>query len=100
MSNSLSVFAPFDRHVITDVKLNSASDAERALESAHRLSRDRARWLPTWERIAILEKAHGLIASRKEALVKKAAEEGGKPWADSKERSTAAFRALKSRSKA
>lgn len=55
-----------------------------ALEKAHSLFSDQSKWLPAWQRIEILEKVVALMNTSIEALTNMAAEEGGKPYADSK----------------
>ena len=57
---------------------------DRALANAHALFRDRDRWLPSDERIAILDRTGELMAGLEEELALEAAREGGKPLTDSK----------------
>lgn len=76
------VTAPFDGSVIAKVETGGLGHVATALATAHRLYRDRAGWLPVHERVAILEKAAGLMSERREALARDAAAEGGKPWND------------------
>ncbi len=81
---SLEVKRPFDGTLIKEIPLNDASDVENALQLAHGLFLDRAQWLPAWQRIAILEKVVRIMGDQVEELTHVAAEEGGKPWADSR----------------
>jgi acyl-CoA reductase-like NAD-dependent aldehyde dehydrogenase len=81
---SLEVKRPFDGTLIKEIPLNDASDVENALQLAHGLFLDRAQWLPAWQRIAILEKVARIMGEQVEELTHVAAEEGGKPWADSR----------------
>jgi acyl-CoA reductase-like NAD-dependent aldehyde dehydrogenase len=82
--NSLEITRPFDGSLIKKIPLNDANDVEKALQIGHRLFLDRARWLPAWQRIAILEKVAGIMNGQIDELTRIAAEEGGKPWADSR----------------
>ena len=81
---SLEVKRPFDGTLIKEIPLNDASDVENALQLAHGLFLDRAQWLPAWQRIAILEKVVRIMGDQIEELTHIAAEEGGKPWSDSR----------------
>ena len=80
----VSVTAPFDGKFLADVETGGAGHVEKALATAHALYRNRREWLPIHERIAILQRAASLMAERHEALAVGAAEEGGKPLADSR----------------
>ena len=80
----LTVFSPFDGHVIAELPLNSHEDAEHALATAANLYHNRDSWLPKAKRISILQKTYQLLHEREDALAKQAAEEGGKPLVDSK----------------
>ena len=82
--NVLEITRPFDGTLIKEIHLNDANDVEKALQVAHGLFLDRARWLPAWQRIAILEKVAGIMNGQIDELTRIAAEEGGKPWADSR----------------
>jgi acyl-CoA reductase-like NAD-dependent aldehyde dehydrogenase len=78
------VAAPYDGSLIATVELGDADAVDKALTTAHGLYRDRDAWLPKHERIAILERAAGLLDGRIDELALAAAREGGKPLADSK----------------
>ena len=82
--NLLEITRPFDGTLIKEIPLNDANDVEKALQVAHGLFLDRARWLPAWQRIVILEKVAGIMNGQIDELTRIAAEEGGKPWADSR----------------
>ena len=79
-----SVEAPFDGSTLATVERAGADAADRALETAHALFRDRDAWLPTAERIGILERAGALMQARRDELALEAAREGGKPLVDSR----------------
>ena len=81
---SLKVNRAFDGTLINEVPMNDASDVENALQLAHGLFLDRSQWLPAWQRIAILEKVVRIMGDQIEELTHIAAEEGGKPWSDSR----------------
>jgi len=80
----LEVFSPHDGHVIDTVPLQDASHISDALTRAESLFRDRNRWLPKYQRIEILEKTAALMEEDVEQLTRLAAQEGGKPYVDSK----------------
>ena len=83
MSTIVEVRSPFDGAYVGQVAASSAQDIERALATAHALFRDRRQWLPKQQRIAILKRAAEIITSRREAIARQAAHEGGKPYKDS-----------------
>ncbi|MEN8121735.1 MAG: aldehyde dehydrogenase family protein [Bacteroidota bacterium] len=81
---NLKVTSPFDGHLIKETSLMDENHVENLLETAHSLFNDRSRWLPKHQRIEILEKTAQIMSTRVEELTKIAAEEGGKPYTDSK----------------
>ncbi|MFD2177488.1 aldehyde dehydrogenase family protein [Veronia pacifica] len=80
----LQVFRPFDGGLIKTIPTQNEEDVDAAIGRAHALFLDRDAWLPAHQRIAILEKTAEIMSSQVEALTKLAAEEGGKPYMDSK----------------
>ncbi len=80
----LDVNRPYDGSVIKKIPLQNGEDVEKAIHTAHSLFEDQSKWLPAYERVAILEKTVAIMSDRVEALTLMAAEEGGKPYADSK----------------
>ncbi|MEA3302118.1 MAG: aldehyde dehydrogenase family protein [Pseudomonadota bacterium] len=80
----LEVVAPFDRSLIASVETSGAVAVEQALDTAHRLFRDRDQWLPASRRIEILEKTASIMADRAEELAIESSREGGKPLVDSR----------------
>jgi acyl-CoA reductase-like NAD-dependent aldehyde dehydrogenase len=84
MAEVLKVASPFDGHFIREFPLSNEKQAEAALSRAYTLFKDQDRWLKKHERIAILERLVGLMESRVDELIMQAAEEGGKPYTDSK----------------
>ncbi|MGY6741385.1 MAG: aldehyde dehydrogenase family protein [Cecembia sp.] len=86
MSNhtTLKVFSPYDERLIKEIPMVGEKEVENALQKAYALFLDRSQWIPAYKRIEILEKVQELMKSRVEELTKTAAEEGGKPYVDSK----------------
>jgi len=86
MSNhkTLNVFSPYDESLIKEIPMVGEKEVENALQKAYALFLDRSQWIPAYKRIEILEKVQELMKSRVEELTKTAAEEGGKPYVDSK----------------
>ena len=80
----IKVTSPYDGHSIEEIPLSSYEEGEAMLEKAYRLFKDTSKEIPKYQRIEILEKAAQLMSERVEELTKTAAEEGGKPYKDSK----------------
>ncbi len=80
----LKVLSPFDQSLIKEIPLVGKEEVEEALSTAHRLFQNRSEWIPAHERIAILERVIDIMKTRVEELTKTAAQEGGKPYVDSK----------------
>lgn len=83
-AGSRDVRCPYDGELLATVATIDEALAEQALGTAYGLFRDRDRWLPTPERIAILRRTAALMRERSEALALGAAAEGGKPLTDSR----------------
>ncbi len=81
--STLTVNAPFDLSVIDEIPMHNGTDVEAALANAHNHFVDRTKWIPKYERVAILERTMALMEAQKEELTLLAAEEGGKPYVDS-----------------
>lgn len=81
---SLQVTRPFDGSLIRELPLHEAADVESALQVAYGVFENRAGWLPAYERISILERVAEIMSGRIEDLTWIAAEEGGKPYSDSR----------------
>jgi acyl-CoA reductase-like NAD-dependent aldehyde dehydrogenase len=82
--HSLKVTRPFDEALIKEITMHDATDVEQALQVAYGLFQDRSKWLPAWQRIAILKKVAEIMSSQVDELTRIAAEEGGKPYLDSR----------------
>lgn len=80
----LKVVSPYDLGVIKEIPLMGKEKAEKALKTAYALFQNQSQWIPAHERIEILEQAVELMKSQIEKLTKTAAQEGGKPYLDSK----------------
>ncbi len=80
----ITVSNPYNSEVIQEIAVSSAADVDNALVKAHALFSDRAAWLPAHQRIQILKRAEKIMSAQVEELARIAAEEGGKPYADSK----------------
>ncbi len=91
----LDVNNPFNGQLIQQIELNSAEDVEHALARAHALAEDRSAWLPAHQRVEILERAVQIMGDQIEELTQIAAQEGGKPYADSKVEVDRAINGLK-----
>jgi acyl-CoA reductase-like NAD-dependent aldehyde dehydrogenase len=84
MAEILQIRSPFDGHLIAELPLAGEQDIENALAKAYAVFKDQGRWLPRFKRIEILEKFARLMEAEAEEITRKAAEEGGKPYQDSK----------------
>ena len=80
----LKVYNPYNQKLIKALSLVGKEFVESALSTAYNLFLDQSKWIPTYERIAILERTAMLMSERIDILTKTAAEEGGKPYTDSK----------------
>ncbi len=79
----MEVHAPWDGSLIATVERGGPAVAEKALDTAYRLFRDRDVWLSPDRRIEILRRTAALMQGRREELAMEAAREGGKPLIDS-----------------
>ena len=80
----LKVVSPYDLGVIKEIPLMDKEKAEKALKTAYALFQNQSQWIPAHERIEILERTAELMKSQIEKLTNTAAQEGGKPYLDSK----------------
>lgn len=79
----VDVRAPFDGEMIATLDAASANTIETALATAQRVFRDRRQWLSKEKRIGILGRVADLMEQQAPVLARLAAQEGGKPLADS-----------------
>lgn len=80
----LKIVSPYNLKTIKEIETFNEKQAFDALERAHHLFLDQSKWLPAFKKIAILERVVEIMKSRVDELTRIAAEEGGKPYADSK----------------
>ncbi|GMR25497.1 MAG: aldehyde dehydrogenase family protein [Ignavibacteria bacterium] len=80
----LKVFSPYDNKLIKEIPMVGAEEVEKVLTTAYGLFKDRSKWLPAFQRVEILERVAQILSTRIEVLTNIAAEEGGKPYIDSK----------------
>ena len=80
----LKVLSPYDQSVIKELPLVGKEEVEKALQTAYKLFIDQSKWIAPHKRIAILERTAEIMKTRIEELTKIAAQEGGKPYIDSK----------------
>jgi len=80
----LQVTSPYDLNLIKEIPLVGKTEVEQALTTAYGLFQNQSKWIPAHERIAILERTGKIMKTRIEELTKIAAQEGGKPYNDSK----------------
>jgi len=80
----IKVNRPHDQGLIQEVPLMNAQALEDILSKAHRLFLNTEDWLPAYERIEILERVAQIMTEQVDKLTKIAAQEGGKPYQDSK----------------
>ena len=81
---TIEIRNPFNNTLIEKVTLQSETEVQAALDLAYNAYLDQKNWLPKYEIIKILEKTMEIMSSRIEELTIIAANEGGKPYIDSK----------------
>jgi acyl-CoA reductase-like NAD-dependent aldehyde dehydrogenase len=82
-AEKLEVKSPFNRALVATLDMQSEAEVEAALAKAKALFDNRDGWLPTHQRIAILEKLALLMEQNREQLIQTSVSEGGKPYTDS-----------------
>lgn len=82
--NTLTVVNPFNLEAIGSVPVCEWSAIDGFLADAHKLHQSRKQWLPTYQRIEILNKAIALMKAREDTLAYLIANEGGKPLVDAR----------------
>jgi acyl-CoA reductase-like NAD-dependent aldehyde dehydrogenase len=80
---TFEVKTAFDETVLQTLAYTTEDEASAALDRAHALFSNRAAWLSAPRRIAVLRRFAALVTHQKDALVRQAAAEGGKPFKDS-----------------
>ena len=84
MTELLQVYNPFNNLLIDEVQKASENEINEILSKAESIAKDPAKLIPPYQRIQILEKIAKMMALKVEELTMIAAEEGGKPYIDSK----------------
>ncbi len=79
---SLDVTSPFDGSLIETIQMSSADEANKMLDKAAALFKDRDSWLEHYQRAAILKKLASLVEKEAENFAMLIAKEGGKPLMD------------------
>jgi len=82
--NHVQVTRPFDGSLIKEIPLADSADVDAAISLAHSLFQDQSKWLEPHQRIEILENVVEIMGQQVDELTRIAAEEGGKPFIDSK----------------
>lgn len=80
----LKILSPYDGHLIETLPLASAEEIEDALATAYELFTNRAKRIPKYRLIGILEKVVELMQERADEFAKTISEEGGKPCKNAK----------------
>jgi acyl-CoA reductase-like NAD-dependent aldehyde dehydrogenase len=83
MSNTLEVFSAYSQELIAELPLLDEVAIDNALTTARDLTDSREKWIPAWERHAILLKTAQFMEEHRNTLAQQAAKEGGKPMVDS-----------------
>lgn len=82
--NMITVTSPYDGRFLEELRLAGMQEVDEALNLARAVFDDQSKWLPKYERVAILQKTAQIMSERIEELTRIAANEGGKPYMDSK----------------
>ncbi len=80
----LNIKAAFDNKTIKEIAITSAAAVEKALELAFQTHKAVDERLPKYEIIKIFQKLIHLMTAQKDTIMEIAAQEGGKPWVDTK----------------
>ena len=80
----LKVFSPYTQEQIGEYPFVPKAAIEGIVATANDLFEDRSKWLKPHERKSILQRCAKIMESRIDELTKLAANEGGKPFSDSK----------------
>jgi acyl-CoA reductase-like NAD-dependent aldehyde dehydrogenase len=82
MTLAMKVCQAFDRAIIQEIPADDGNALERKLQLAAQAFADKAGWLPTHERMAVLRKASALLEANRDRFAIMIAREGGKPLPD------------------
>jgi len=81
---SLKVYSPYNRDLIVEYPMNSVNDVDNALQTAYDIANDHDRTLPIPDRKRILKELIKVMSSKYDKIVTDSAQEGGKPYLDTK----------------
>jgi len=81
--DKITVTSPYNGTTLSTFDACDEINADRALETAHKLFTDRKQWLSVEQRIKILKKTALIMQQRRQTLALDASHEGGKPLIDS-----------------
>lgn len=95
MEKTATVLSPYDQSFVKEVSVISKADIDGIITTAHNLFIDQLNWIPTYQRIEILEKAASIMTERIEQLIHTAITEGGKPYKDTKAEVLRAIKGVK-----
>ncbi len=95
LAGTLNVYSPYDGELVGSVETIDEKGVDQALKNAATIFRDRKKWLPAKDRIAILEKVVMLMQEQSGQLVKLAIAEGGKPYRDTAAELDSAIESIK-----
>ncbi|MEO0342391.1 MAG: aldehyde dehydrogenase family protein [Pseudomonadota bacterium] len=95
MKTSLEIVNPYSLTRIGSLDLQNWDDVDLMLSQAYALHRDRAAWMPAYQRIEILEKTAQEMQNRFEELAYLIANEGGKPLGDARIEVTRAINSVR-----
>ncbi len=79
-----TVVNPFDLSPIGEVLFAPWADIDAYLDIATKLHKERANWLPAYQRIEVLDQLAGLMKAQEAELAFLIANEGGKPLVDAR----------------
>nr|WP_275855239.1 aldehyde dehydrogenase family protein [Sulfurimonas sp. MAG313] len=82
--NNITVTAPYDGRILAEIPLQSMQEVNAVLALAKDTYDNPDKWLSKYKRVEILEKTMQIMSSKIEELTLIAANEGGKPYSDSK----------------
>lgn len=79
----IEILSAFDQKLLESLPVVEEKEALQILSDSYALFKNRSGWMPSEERVRILEKTASIIKERREELALEAAKEGGKPLMDS-----------------
>lgn len=83
MAKQLKVTSPYSDETLGTLDTHDEAAIEAALSKAYVLYRDKSKWQPVHERVAMLDRLAQVLSKQASELALQAAKEGGKPLKDS-----------------